>query len=168
MGKTSFTELRDLLIQETILFRTIATTELEKRRHIATADGRRLQELTRKTEILLAEAELLSGRRSAIGSELLGASDPEEVTLRSLVDAALEMGDSQAEEFALAAAAYRQQIDALRANAAENERLLHLAGQALQRLQSGLQSAARETETYRPHGNDAKRKTSAVILNANA
>ena len=153
-----------------MIFRSISNTELEKRRHIAIADGRKLQELTRKTEILLAETEALAGRRLQLSAELLGQSDDpnREVSLAEIVDAALAAGLEQAEHLRNVASTYRLQIAELSGNLVENQRLLTLAGQSFQRLLHGVQSAAGRTDTYGPRSEEGRRKAQSVILNANA
>lgn len=170
MEPSVFQEVCRLLEQETLLFRSIAATEIEKRRHILTANGRKLQELTRKTEILLAETEALSGRRSQLSSKLL-ADNPKEArdfSLSEMVDRAMEAGMAEAERFREVAARYRTQIGEVQGEVGENDRLLGLAGQSIRRLVHGLQTAAGRTETYRPHSEENKRRAQSVIVNANA
>lgn len=170
MEPSAFHELCRLLEQETLLFRAIAETELEKRDHILTANGRKLQELTRRTELLLVESQALGGRRSHLSAELLGHS-PEagrEVSLGEIVDAAAAAGMERTGHFREVAAGFRSQVSEVQGQVAENDRLLGLAGQSLKRLLTGFQKAAAKTDTYSPKGDEGRRRAQAVILNANA
>lgn len=169
MEAVSFGEVCNLLEQETLLLRSIADTELEKRRHILSANGRKLHDLTRKSEILLAEQEALGGRRSQLAGELIAPGVVgRELTLREVVDAAIAAGANEAERLQTIADRFRVQVQEVEGQVAENARLLGLAGQSLRRLLQGLTEAAGQTETYRPRGEEGRRRAESVILNANA
>ena len=154
-----------ILHQELQLYRAALETERAKRRAILGADGRSLQEYSKKTETFLQEADRLEQHREAAVSklplregslsELLAAGDADDQTDSGLVTLIRDQ--------------FAPTIRDLKAETDENRRLLENSGRSVHRALTELQNRADpRDETYRPGGPRQNQSGAAVLLNANA
>ncbi len=168
--------LQELLNQEIMLFRAALDTERRKRRAIMGADGKRLNELTAKTELFLTEARSIEDQREAAVRALIdryGIQDRyETLTLRRLVR--LVETEAPAESIGLkdAAEEFRSTVFALKRESAENNRLMADTRNRIHDLLTGISDPAEEDKTYNPTNSATAKKqqgsAKALLLNANA
>jgi flagellar biosynthesis/type III secretory pathway chaperone len=164
--------LQDILNQELILFRAALDTERRKRRAIQSADGKRLNELTAKSEIFLKEAQGLEAQREQIVRSLMdryGASDPNEtLTLRRLVRIMEEAAPVESLGLGSVADEFRSTVFALKRESIANNELMSNTQKRIHRLLTGITDPDADG-TYTPAGNVKKdRAGKALLLNANA
>lgn len=167
--------LFDTLKQELALFQASLETERIKRRAILTADGKRLQTLTQKTETLLAEIGALEKQRARIIRQLLESRDlvivAENVTLSELIDIVAAAEPPRARDLREIADEYRIVVRQLKLECEENQRLLRAANERVHTVLSSLgdESADKKT-TYAPLAQAGARKAKAnsALINASA
>lgn len=176
------TDLQDILNQELALFRASLETERIKQRAILSADGHRLQTLTRKTETLLGEIAGLETLRVKAGRELLLQRNVElpagrEPSLSDLVRAAGEAGLEGAREIEDLAREYRETVHKLKTLVEENQRMLQQSRQGVHTLLSEFARQAEENasdKTYRAKGQEKKSRRAkaggaqSALLNTSA
>ncbi len=170
------TTLHDILNQELMLFRAALENERRKRRAILTADGKRLKELTGKSEIFLKEVEGLEVQREAALRLLLdryGENDRSEgMTLRKVVRLVTDHeANAQANlELESVADEYRETAYALKRETEENNRLLSDTTGRIHYLLTELTEDPERDKTYAPKSGrkqEADDRQKALLLNVN-
>ena len=168
--------LQEILNQELMLFRAALDNERRKRRAILAADGKRLNELSQKTEIFLKEAQGLEEQREAAVRALLdryGQDDPHEaLTLRRLVRMLEETAPTEGLGLKDVADEFRTTVFALRRESGENNTLLADTQARIHNLLTGITDPDAD-KTYNPAPNarakaKKERAGKAMLLNANA
>ncbi|MCR9143619.1 MAG: flagellar protein FlgN [bacterium] len=168
--------LEELLNQELMLFRAALDTERRKRRAILSADGKRLNELTAKTEMFLNEAQALEGKREIAVRAMIDRykieDSHETLTLRRVVRL-IEANADPAESMGLkdVAEEFRSTVFALKRESAENNQLMSDTRHRIHDLLTGISDPAEEDKTYNPANKASAKKnqsSKALLLNANA
>ncbi len=165
-----WTEYNNLLEQEIKLFKAARDTEIEKRKFILGADGRKLQGLNGKSEILLKEIHALQDKREDMGMDLLKRLGhvPGDLTLTALVNLAGLDNPGQGRDMEKTAEDYRASVHALKAETDENHRILNSTSGSIQRMLAGLKKIVSpdDGDTYSPDGRRESRAAGSVLLNA--
>ncbi len=165
-------KLFQILHQELQLYRAALETEREKRRAILAADGRRMQEYTKKTEALVREAGALEQKREQILDEL-ARTGVAFVNQRPSLRELLVLGESAADLdpglFALVRDHFSATVSHLKTETEENRRLLGNTARSLHNALTDLQNRVDpRDERYRPGGSRQAKVNAPVLLNANA
>jgi hypothetical protein len=175
-----FDTLMTVLNQELILFGSILTAEKEKRRSILRAEGQKLKELTRKSEILSSELEQLEKKRLQTVEEIMnleGESNREgPLSLSLLLDLARKTNPDLHPSLSRVVRNYREMLRNIKRETEENQRLLHSTARNVERLLEDLRIKAHNDPSYGPRdriergGSAQGRHTSTdpLLLNANA
>lgn len=169
-----YQEITDILNQETRVFQSILENEKSKRRHILTADGARLQELTRKTELLLEQAAGLEEERNRLVIRERGITKEDLLpTLKSILEEAEKDRPAVYEELKKSSELFRKTVLDLKMETEETTRLLETTARSMKRLLEGIKeiSQADHEATYHPDkkkGDEKKRSARSILLNANA
>ncbi|MBX7058694.1 MAG: flagellar protein FlgN [Leptospirales bacterium] len=167
--------LYDTLHQELALFRASLETERIKRRAILTADGKRLQTLTQKTESLLGEIAELEKQRALLIRTLLESRDmvidSENVSLSELIELAASHEPQASGKLRDLAEEYRIVIRQLKLESEENQRLLQVANDRVHSVLTGLAEepdSARTTYAPREQSGARRGKPRSALINASA
>ncbi|MEQ9365707.1 MAG: flagellar export chaperone FlgN [Leptospirales bacterium] len=167
--------LQELLNQELMLFRAALDTERRKRRAILSADGKRLNELTAKTEVFLNEARTIEGRRESAVRAMVDQykiqDAHETLTLRRLVRLVENAAPAESIGLKDVAEEFRSTVFALKRESAENNKLMADTRHRIHDLLTGISDPKDEDKTYNPVNKSAAKKergSKALLLNANA
>lgn len=175
-----FDTLLTILNQELILFGSILTAEKEKRRSILRAEGQKLKELTRKSEILSAELVELEKKRLQTVEKImhLAGESREEgpLSLSLLLELARKTNPDLHPSLSGVVRDYREIIRNIKRETEENQRLLHSTAKNVERLLEDLRIKALSDPSYGPRdrmerGGSAQGRHSSsdpLLLNANA
>lgn len=166
-------DLIRIMRQEMVLFEAAISTERDKRKYILSANGYKLQHLTRKTETYLAELGLLEKKRLEAARDIVREMPEvdEDVTLSSLLMLLKDVDPAGWKEFSPLSDRYRELGAMLRAETEENSRLLASTAQSIDRVMGNLRdlAGAKEKETtYAPESPSRKSRGGSVLLNTNA
>lgn len=164
--------LQEFLNQELMLFRAALDTERRKRRAILSADGKRLNELTAKTEIFMKEAESLEAQREAAVRALIdryALEDAHEtLTLRRLVRMMETAAPAESIGLKDVAEEFRSTVFALKRESVENNKLMAETRARIHSLLTGMTDPEAD-KTYNPARKTKEpQRSKAMLLNANA
>ena len=165
-----FKKYSELLAQETTLLRAALETEKEKRRSIFSADGRKLQSQTEKSNLLMIEISDIASKREELFRDYakenyLELAKP--VTLSQFCLLVDEKAPELSREICNKVDEYRNTAFYLKQETEENAKRLTQARDTIHRLLESLVHENNSTYSNIPE-NNRKKYAGSVIINANA
>lgn len=165
-----FKKYSELLNQETLLLKNAYDTEKNKRRCIFSADGKKLQSLTEKSNILMKEISEIAAKREKLFLEYAKENYLEldkPVTLSQFCLLVDEKSPDLSREICITVDEYRNTAFLLKQETEENGKRLTQARDTIHRLLESLAADKDSTYSNVPEHN-RKKYAGSVIVNANA
>jgi hypothetical protein len=166
-----FKKYSEYLAQEVLLLKSALDTEKEKRRSIFSADGRKLQSQTEKSNFLMKEVSEISSKRERLFVEYARENYLEldkPVTLTQFCLLVDEKAPDLSRQICNIVEDYRNTAFALKQETEENGIRLTQARDTIHRLLQSLVPGDNSTYSNITENHNRKKYVGSVIVNANA